>query len=154
LQVWLGYKQSLRPCENGLTLNIDVAATAFLSPQPVLKYLSNIVHKREEMLTLEDRGELRKAQKAMTGLKVGQSVAAAFMGFTQLGFSDRFCGSSEGREGGRYLPRLRLLALTHAFHAKNSMKRKLLIKETPRLISSRQPHASSSSLMHQFLLIL
>jgi hypothetical protein len=32
-QVWLGYQQSLRPCETGLTLNVDLAATAFLQPQ-------------------------------------------------------------------------------------------------------------------------
>jgi len=71
MQVWLGYKQSLRPCENGLTLNIDVAATAFLAPVPVLQYLSNMVRKREELLTLEDRAELRRAQKAIVGLKAG-----------------------------------------------------------------------------------
>ena len=32
-QVWLGYQQSLRPCESGLTLNVDLAATAFLQVQ-------------------------------------------------------------------------------------------------------------------------
>ena len=69
LQVWLGYKQSLRPCENGLTLNIDVAATAFLSPDPVLKYLSNILRRPEESLTLDSREDLRKAEKAIRNLK-------------------------------------------------------------------------------------
>jgi Argonaute linker 1 domain len=34
-QVWLGYQQSLRACEMGLTLNVDVASTAFIEPQPV-----------------------------------------------------------------------------------------------------------------------
>lgn len=32
-KVWLGYQQSLRPCESGLTLNVDLAATAFLQVQ-------------------------------------------------------------------------------------------------------------------------
>ena len=70
LQVWLGYKQSLRPCENGLTLNIDVAATAFLSPDPVLTYLSNILRRPEQALTLDNREDLRKAEKALRSLKV------------------------------------------------------------------------------------
>lgn len=70
MQVWLGYKQSLRPCENGLTLNIDVAATAFLQPVPVLQHLANVLRKRDDLLTLEDRNDLRKAHKALSGLKV------------------------------------------------------------------------------------
>ena len=88
LQVWLGYRQSLRPCENGLTLNIDVAATAFLAPQPVLRFLSNIVRKREELLTLQDRTELRKAQKAIFGLKVGLLPSS-------LLFPAQICGAGQ-----------------------------------------------------------
>lgn len=70
-EVWLGYKQSLRPCENGLTLNVDTAATAFLAPVPVLQQLSNALRKREDALSLEERGDLVKAKKAMRSLKVG-----------------------------------------------------------------------------------
>ena len=33
LQVWLGYNQSLRALEMGLTLNVDVASTAFIQEQ-------------------------------------------------------------------------------------------------------------------------
>ena len=75
VQVWLGYKQSLRPCENGLTLNIDVAATAFLSPDPVLKFLSNTLRRPEEALTLDNREDLRKAEKALRSLKVSNESA-------------------------------------------------------------------------------
>ena len=31
----MGYQQSLRASEMGLTLNVDVASTAFVEPQPV-----------------------------------------------------------------------------------------------------------------------
>ena len=30
MQVWLGYQQSLRPVQGSLSLNVDLAATAFL----------------------------------------------------------------------------------------------------------------------------
>jgi Argonaute linker 1 domain len=35
-KVWLGYQQSLRACEMGLTLNVDVASTAFIEEQTVM----------------------------------------------------------------------------------------------------------------------
>jgi len=38
-QVWLGYQQSLRPLHMGLSLNVDLAATAFLEEQPVVNFL-------------------------------------------------------------------------------------------------------------------
>ena len=39
-QVWLGYQQSLRPVHMGLSLNVDLAATAFLEEQPVVNFLA------------------------------------------------------------------------------------------------------------------
>ena len=47
-----------------------MAATAFLSPDPVLKFLSNTLRRPEESLTLENREDLRKAEKAIRNLKV------------------------------------------------------------------------------------
>ena len=46
-QVWLGYQQSLRPCESGLTLNVDLAATAFLQVQARQPSgdVSKVIHK-------------------------------------------------------------------------------------------------------------
>lgn len=38
-QVWLGYQQSLRVSEMGLTLNVDVASTAFVEAQPVRQFI-------------------------------------------------------------------------------------------------------------------
>jgi eukaryotic translation initiation factor 2C len=41
VQVWLGYQQSLRPVQGSLSLNVDLAATAFLEVQllPTKKFL-------------------------------------------------------------------------------------------------------------------
>ena len=39
-QVWLGYQQSLRPCQVGLAINVDIACTAFLEEMPVPDYLA------------------------------------------------------------------------------------------------------------------
>ncbi len=71
MQVWLGYQQSLRPSQAGLTLNMDMAATAFLEPQPVVDYLLRAVGMR----TPQDFARLtpqqhRTASKAITGIRV------------------------------------------------------------------------------------
>ncbi|OQR82280.1 Argonaute1 (AGO1), partial [Achlya hypogyna] len=39
-ELWFGYHQSLRPTQSKLTLNIDMAATAFIEATSVLDYLS------------------------------------------------------------------------------------------------------------------
>ena len=39
MKVWLGYQQSLQPLHMGLSLNVDLAATAFLEQQPVINFL-------------------------------------------------------------------------------------------------------------------
>ena len=71
LQVWLGYQQSLRPSQGGLTLNVDMAATAFLEPQPVIEFLQRAVNLRSPRdfacLTPQQH---RAASKAITGIKV------------------------------------------------------------------------------------
>ena len=36
-QVWLGYQQSLRPVQGALSLNVDLAATAFLEVPSLLR---------------------------------------------------------------------------------------------------------------------
>ncbi len=71
VQVWLGYQQSLRPSQGGLTLNVDLAATAFLQPQPVIDFLMRATGLRSprdfNRLTPQQH---RTASKAITGLKV------------------------------------------------------------------------------------
>ena len=43
VQVWIGYNQSLRPCQSGLTLNMDITAAAFLEGQPMLQLIATTV---------------------------------------------------------------------------------------------------------------
>ncbi|RMZ53214.1 hypothetical protein APUTEX25_005203, partial [Auxenochlorella protothecoides] len=42
-EVWLGYQQSLRPCQTGLALNVDMAATAVLEEKPLLELVADKV---------------------------------------------------------------------------------------------------------------
>ena len=35
LQMWVGYNQSVRPCQSGLTLNVDITFAAFVKAQPL-----------------------------------------------------------------------------------------------------------------------
>lgn len=78
LQAWIGYSQSLRPCENGLTLNVDMVCTAFLQELPVPKFLAEAAGFTDFGQFIQaasapnGRGEaaVRKARKAITGLKV------------------------------------------------------------------------------------
>ncbi|DBA81155.1 TPA: Protein argonaute-3 [Trebouxia sp. C0005] len=43
-QVWIGYNQSLRPCQSGLTFKMDITAAAFLEGQPMLQLIANWQH--------------------------------------------------------------------------------------------------------------
>ena len=67
----LGYQQSLRGCQSGLTLNVDTAASAFLSEQPVLEFLLRTMRCRDQnQLYRMDQAFYRKANKAIQNVKV------------------------------------------------------------------------------------
>ena len=68
--MWLGYNQSLRPAEVGITLNIDMAATAFLEVQKLMDYISRVLGIRPNQLASADPRLIKKASKAITGIKV------------------------------------------------------------------------------------
>ena len=70
MQVWLGYTQSLRPTQSGLTLNMDMAATAFLEVQPVIDCLLRSVNFRSpEQFANASPQIIRKAARAIAGIK-------------------------------------------------------------------------------------
>jgi len=70
MQVWTGYSQSLRAGDGVLTLNVDMACTAFLEQDPVLKFLMKAAGVANEGgLSNMASMQLRKAQKAIAGLK-------------------------------------------------------------------------------------
>ena len=41
LQMWLGYNQSVRPCQSGLTLNVDMTFAAFVKAQPLASLVAH-----------------------------------------------------------------------------------------------------------------
>ncbi|KAK9915065.1 hypothetical protein WJX75_004310 [Coccomyxa subellipsoidea] len=79
-KVWLGYQQSLRPSQGGLTLNMDMAATAFLEPRPVIDFLLRAVGLRspQDFARLTPQ-QHRAASKAITGIKVEVRVGRPYV---------------------------------------------------------------------------
>jgi hypothetical protein len=73
MQVWTGYKQSLRAGNGMLTLNVDMSCTAFLEEDPVPKYLARAANlPNESGLANIKPGDryFKKAEKAIARLKV------------------------------------------------------------------------------------
>jgi len=69
VQVWLGYQQSLRPCQTGLLLNMDIAATAFIEPMDVIPFILNAVGRGASIDRLNPM-QLKKAARAIKGVQV------------------------------------------------------------------------------------
>ena len=69
LQVWIGYNQSLRPAQSGLTLNMDITAAAFLEAQPMLQLISATIGMQNLTVGLNPQ-QVRSANKAIRGVQV------------------------------------------------------------------------------------
>lgn len=69
VQVWIGYNQSLRPCQSGLTLNVDITAAAFLEGQPMLQLIGSTVGMQNVSGGLNP-GQVRSINKAIRGVQV------------------------------------------------------------------------------------
>ncbi len=69
VQVWIGYNQSLQPCQSGLTLNMDITTTAFLEGQPMLQLIGSTVGIQHVSGGLNP-GQARSINKAITGVQV------------------------------------------------------------------------------------
>lgn len=70
VQLWMGYQQSLRPCEGGLALNVDGACTAFLEECPVPDFMAKAagVFNIEQLAHIGDM-QKKRCNKAMIGIK-------------------------------------------------------------------------------------
>ena len=112
--MWLGYNQSLRPAVKSLSLNIDMAATAFLEVQLVADFIGRALKINPAQLASAAPALIRKASKAITGIKVAASpsmasVLAAIMLYSpslQLGCTYRQMQTSKQRlpvRGGTYV---------------------------------------------------
>ncbi|KAJ4977626.1 hypothetical protein NE237_008406 [Protea cynaroides] len=69
LECWKGFYQSLRPTQMGLSLNLDVSATSFYEPLPVVDYVKKFLNIRDPSRPLSDTDRV-KIKKALRGLRV------------------------------------------------------------------------------------
>ncbi|KAG8097789.1 hypothetical protein GUJ93_ZPchr0013g37762 [Zizania palustris] len=69
VECWRGYYQSLRPTQMGLSLNIDISATAFYKAQPVMDFALEYLNIRDASRRLHDQDRL-KLRKALKGIRV------------------------------------------------------------------------------------
>ncbi|KAL5724067.1 Protein argonaute mel1 [Ranunculus cassubicifolius] len=69
LEYWRGYYQSIRPTQMGMSLNIDVAATAFYESIPMVDYVIKLLNIRDTSKALSDT-DRAKVKKAVRGLRV------------------------------------------------------------------------------------
>lgn len=69
LESWSGFYQSIRPTQMGLSLNIDMSATAFIEPLPVVEFVANLLNSDIRSRPLSD-AERVKTKKALRGVNV------------------------------------------------------------------------------------
>ncbi|TVU07530.1 hypothetical protein EJB05_40888 [Eragrostis curvula] len=69
LESWRGFYQSIRPTQMGLSLNIDMSATAFFEPLPVIDFVAQLLNTDVHSRPLSD-AERVKIKKALRGVKV------------------------------------------------------------------------------------
>ncbi|CAM0947478.1 unnamed protein product [Alopecurus aequalis] len=69
LESWRGFYQSIRPTQMGLSLNIDMSATAFIEPLPIIDFVAQLLRSDIHSRPLSD-AERVKIKKALRGVKV------------------------------------------------------------------------------------
>ncbi|GMH04485.1 hypothetical protein Nepgr_006324 [Nepenthes gracilis] len=69
LHSWRGFYQSVKPTQMGLSLNIDMSASAFIEPLPVVEFVAKILGKDVRSRPLSD-ADCVKVKKALRGIKV------------------------------------------------------------------------------------
>ncbi|XP_078436609.1 protein argonaute MEL1-like [Wolffia australiana] len=68
-EYWMGFYSSLRPTQIGLSLNIDISATAFYEPILVTDFMYSYLNFRDDRSRFTDTDRLR-LKKALRGVKV------------------------------------------------------------------------------------
>ncbi|KAM0832665.1 hypothetical protein ACQ4PT_064752 [Festuca glaucescens] len=69
IESWHGFYQTIRPTQMGLSLNIDMSATSFFEPLPVIDFVSQLLNTDIRSRSLSD-AERVKIKKALKGVKV------------------------------------------------------------------------------------
>ncbi|PIA63976.1 hypothetical protein AQUCO_00201349v1 [Aquilegia coerulea] len=71
LEAWSGFYQSVRPTQNGLSLNVDISAAAFVQNLMVIDFVKDILNIKGAPLTRQlSDAERLKVKRALKGLKV------------------------------------------------------------------------------------
>ncbi|EFN55085.1 hypothetical protein CHLNCDRAFT_134979 [Chlorella variabilis] len=99
-EVWLGYQQSLRPCQTGLALNIDMAATAMLEASELTDYMY------EKIGDVQGRGPTPVQTRILTRALKGVKVKAKHNQFKKAirsvcrgsPFEEKFMNEAAGKE--------------------------------------------------------
>ncbi|CDP07006.1 unnamed protein product [Coffea canephora] len=87
VEYWKGFYQSLRPTQMGLSLNIDVSATAFYEPISVLDFIAKYLNIRD-LTRLSDQ-DCIKVKKALTRLRVQHTYLGHVRRYRISGISDK-----------------------------------------------------------------
>ncbi|KAJ1294154.1 hypothetical protein BS78_01G124200 [Paspalum vaginatum] len=93
VECWRGYYQSLRATQMGLSLNIDISATAFYKAQPILDFALEYLNIRDPSRRLSDQDRI-KLKKALKGVRVVAthrrdiSIRYRITGITSLPLND------------------------------------------------------------------
>uniref|UniRef100_A0ACD6AMC1 Uncharacterized protein n=1 Tax=Avena sativa TaxID=4498 RepID=A0ACD6AMC1_AVESA len=69
VESWRGFYQTIRPTQMGLSLNIDMSATSFFEPIPVIDFVRQLLNTDFHSRSLSD-AERVKIKKALRGVKV------------------------------------------------------------------------------------
>ncbi|XP_047058856.1 protein argonaute 1D-like [Lolium rigidum] len=69
VESWRGFYQTIRPTQMGLSLNIDMSATSFFEPIPVIDFVGQLLNTDFHSRSLSD-AERVKIKKALKGVKV------------------------------------------------------------------------------------
>ncbi|CAM0908526.1 unnamed protein product [Alopecurus aequalis] len=69
VESWRGFYQTIRPTQMGLSLNIDMSATSFFEPLPVIDFVGQLLNTDIRTRSLSD-AERVKIKKALKGVKV------------------------------------------------------------------------------------
>eukprot|EP00877_Chromochloris_zofingiensis_P008172 jgi/Chrzof1/3608/Cz13g02060.t1 len=105
-EAWAGYKQSVRPCQYGLSLNIDVAATALLAAKCLPELVADILRLRniEDLRRGLDRRSMNTLKESLKGVRIsidrqGQKYKKTICGFSERGADQtKFFNEKENRE--------------------------------------------------------
>ncbi|GMH35414.1 hypothetical protein BSKO_03282 [Bryopsis sp. KO-2023] len=105
-ELWLGYHQSIRPCQLGLTLNIDTTAGAFLEERSLVEVMKEAAGVRsiDDLKRMTDQ-QWKRMRKAVSGLLVqtthrpqGKNQKRKSTGLTKKAATGATFGDREGNQ--------------------------------------------------------